>query len=156
MACRELGIELFIREYRTCFITEENIMTSRPHLNAERPLDAPVQQFKLNRIAQQTWAEAAGAVGHNAITLWNTPNLRLVLLTMHAGSQLQEHDTFAPFSLHVISGHIRFSTPEKEIELGSQMVVTLEGSISYSIDAVENTVCLLTLGGAATASRPAN
>lgn len=126
-------------------------MTIRPHLDAERPLLAPLQVFALDHIAAQTWAEAAGAVGHNAITLHKAASLRLVLLTMHAGSQLQEHDTFAPIALHVISGRVRFTTANEALELGPQMVVTLDGGIAHRVDAVEDAVCLLTLGGATTA-----
>nr|MBA3945373.1 hypothetical protein [Herpetosiphonaceae bacterium] len=76
-------------------------MTTRPHINAERPLHAHLQVFDLNHIAAQTWAEAAGAAGHNAITLRKATNLRVVLMTMHAGSQLHDHDTFAPITLQV-------------------------------------------------------
>jgi quercetin dioxygenase-like cupin family protein len=130
---------------------EEEIMTIRPHLDAERSLQAQLQVFALDDIAAQTWAEAAGTVGHNAITLCNAASLRLVLLTMHAGSQLQEHDTFAPIALHVISGRVRFTTANEALELSSKMVVTLDGGISHRVEAMEDTVCLLTLGGAATA-----
>lgn len=126
-------------------------MTTRPHLDAERSLDAPVQVFALDQIAAQTWAETAGAVGHNAITLHKAPNLRLVLLTMHAGSSLPEHDTFAPIALHVITGRVRFTTANETLELGPQMVITLAGGIPHRVEAVEAAVCLLTLGGAATA-----
>lgn len=126
-------------------------MTIRPHLDVNRPLDGPVQLFALDQIAAQTWAEAAGVAGHNAITLHKTPSLRLVLLTMHAGSSLQEHDTFAPIALHVISGRVRFTLANKSLELGPNMVVTLDGGIEHRVDAVESAVCLLILGGPATA-----
>ena len=125
-------------------------MTIRPHLDAERPLHAPLQVFELEAIAAQVWAEAAGAGDHSAITLRKGPILRLVLLTMHAGSRLEEHDTFAPIALHVISGRVRFSTDGAPVELGPQMVVTLDGGIAHSVDALEDTVCLLTLAGAST------
>lgn len=124
-------------------------MTTRPYLDAERPLDAPMQVFNLDHIAAQTWAEAAGAVGHNAITLQHAPNLRLVLITMHAGSQLQEHHAAAPISLQVISGHIHFTVADEVVELGPQMVVTLDGGIVHRVESVDEAVCLLTLGGAA-------
>ena len=128
-------------------------MTIRPHLDMERPLHAQLQVFALDHIATQTWAEAAGAVGHNAITLRKAAGLDMVLLTMHAGSQLQEHDAFVPIALHVISGRVRFTTADKAVELGPQMVVTLDGGITHRVDALEDAVCLLTLGGAATMER---
>ena len=128
-------------------------MTTRPHIDAERPLQAPVQVFDLNRIAAQTWAETAGATGHNAITLRKTANLRLVLMTMHAGSHLHDHDTFAPITLQVMSGHVRLIATKtaEEVELRPQMVVALDGGLAHRVEAVEESVCLLTLGGAATA-----
>ena len=127
-------------------------MTTRPPINAERPLQAPLQVFDLNRIAAQTWAEAAGATGHNAITLRKTANLRVVLLTMHAGSELHDHDTFAPITLQVMSGHVRFIATETAaaVELRPQMVVALDGGIPHRVAAVDDSVCLLTMGGAAT------
>jgi quercetin dioxygenase-like cupin family protein len=125
-------------------------MTIRPHLDAERPLHAPLQVFDLNDIAVQVWAEAPGAGDHSAITLRKGPNLRLVLLTMHAGSRLDEHEAFAPIALHVISGHIRVTAEGAAMDLGPDMVVTLDGGIAHSVDAVADSVCLLTLAGAST------
>jgi quercetin dioxygenase-like cupin family protein len=132
----------------------KKIMTTRPHLDTERPLHAQVQVFALDQIATATWAETAGVVGHNAITLRKAAGLTLVLLTMHAGSQLQEHDAAAPIAFHVISGRIRFTTDDKAVELGPQMVLTLDGGIKHRVDALEDAVCLLILGGAADDTHP--
>jgi quercetin dioxygenase-like cupin family protein len=129
-------------------------MTTRPHLDTERPLHAQLQAFALDQIATETWAETAGAVGQNAITLRKAAGLTLVLLTMHAGSQLQEHGAAAPIAFYVISGRVCFTSADKAVELGPQMVLTLDGGIKHRVDALEDSVCLLTLGGAADDTKP--
>ncbi|GAC1384459.1 MAG: hypothetical protein NVSMB42_02510 [Herpetosiphon sp.] len=129
-------------------------MTTRTHINAERPLHAPLQVFDLNTIAAQTWAETAGADGQNAITLRKSANLRVVLLTMHADTQMHDHDTFAPITLQVISGHVRFVTTAtaESVDLRPQMLVTIDGGIPHHVEAVADSVCLLTMGGGAKAT----
>lgn len=122
-------------------------MTKRPHLDVQRPLDAPIQQFDLNQITAEIWLEDAGIVGHNAITLHHTPNLRLVLLTMHTGSRLKEHATSAPFSIHVINGYVRLITDSRTLDLRANTVVTCDGGIEHAVEAIEESVCLLTLAG---------
>ena len=126
-------------------------MTTRPHINEERSLDAPLEMFDLARIATETWAEVAGMTGHNAITLRKTANIRIVLLTMHAGSLMHDHDTFAPITLHCISGHVRLIATQTEVvvELRPQMLVAVNGGIQHRVEAVEDSVCLLTMGGSA-------
>ena len=123
-------------------------MTMRPHLNDERPLDAPVQVFDLTQIAKETWSEASGTTGHNAITLHKGAHLRVVLMTMRANSQLEDHTTSAPITLQVLSGHVRFVTLDTGVmlDLGPQMMATLQGGISHRVEAVDDAVCLLTLG----------
>lgn len=123
-------------------------MTTRPHRDPSRPLHAPVQVFALDEIAADTWAEAAGVAGHNAITLRKSANLRLVLMTMHAGSALAEHQTFAPIALQVISGRVRVTAADDTIDLSPHMIVTIDGGIAHRVDALEDAVCLLTLAGA--------
>jgi quercetin dioxygenase-like cupin family protein len=129
-------------------------MTTRPHLDTERPLHAQLQVFALDQIATETWAETAGAVGQNAITLRKAAGLTLVLLTMHAGSQLQKHGAATPIAFYVINGRVRFITDDKAVELGPQMVLTLDGGIKHRVDALEDAVCVLTLGGAADNTNP--
>ena len=125
-------------------------MTIRPHINVERSLDAPLEVFDLAYVAAATWAEVAGMSGHNAITLRKTANIRVVLLTMHAGSVMHDHDTFAPITLHCMSGHVRLIATETAdvVELRPQMLVALNGGIQHRVEAVEDSVCLLTMGGA--------
>jgi hypothetical protein len=84
-------------------------MTIRPHINPERSLDAAMEVFNLAHIATETWAEVAGLTGHNAITLRKTANMRVVLLTMHAGSIMHDHHTFAPI---IASLHERTCSPD--------------------------------------------
>jgi hypothetical protein len=50
-----------------------------------------------------------------------------------------------------MSGHVRLiATETAEVaELRPQMVVALDGGIRHRVEAVEDSVCLLTMGGAA-------
>ena len=124
-------------------------MTMRPKPESERPLRQQLQVFDLQETANQLRAEPTWQTGRNSITLRKAPGLQLVLLAMQAGDHLREHQTAGQITLHVISGSVRFATADDSVELGSQTVVALDGSVPHSVEALEESVCLLSIGGAA-------
>lgn len=124
-------------------------MTIRPKPEHERPLHEPLQVFDLQGTAAQLRAEPTWKTGRNSITLRKAPGLQLVLLAMQAGDQLREHQTSGPITLHVVSGRVRFVTTDESVELGPQTVVALDGNVPHSVEALEESVCLLSIGGVA-------
>jgi quercetin dioxygenase-like cupin family protein len=124
-------------------------MTIRQKPESERPLHVALQTFDLQKTAQQLRNEPTWATGRNAITLRKARGLQVVLLAMQAGDRLHDHQAAGPITLHVISGKIRFTTADQQVELAPQMVVALDDKITHAVEALEEAVCLLTIGGTA-------
>lgn len=123
-------------------------MTTRQYPETERPLHEPLQVFDLTAHAEQLRSEPAWAAGRNAITLRKAPGMQLVLLAMQAGDQLHGHQVPGPITLHAIRGKVRFTTADESVELAAQTVVALDGGIPHAVEALEESICLLTIGSA--------
>ncbi len=125
-------------------------MGGRPHPGSERPLHGLLQAFDLEVEAARLREENERREGRrNSITLRKAPGLQMVLLSMQAGDRLSEHQAPEPISLHTISGKLRFATADESVELGPQMVVALDGKVPHTVEALEESICLLTIGSPA-------
>ena len=121
-------------------------MSLRPKPEQERPLHEALQVFNLEQTYEQLRAESAYAAGRNAITLRKAPGMQIVLLTQHAGDVLDNHRAAGPITLHVLRGRVRFATPDQTVDLSAGMLIALDGGIVHSVEAVDDSVSLLTLG----------
>lgn len=121
-------------------------MTAQRTPAAERLAETALQVFDLSETVAQLRAEGAQSANRNSITLRNAPGLRVVLLAMQAGDHLHDHHAPGPITLHTISGRLRFATADQTVELGPQMVVALDGGITHNVEALEESVCVLTIG----------
>lgn len=120
-------------------------MTLRPKPEQERPLHEMLQVFDLEQAQEQLRAEPTYATGRDAITLWKAPHLRVVLLTQQAGNVLDDHQAAGSITIHVLHGRIRFVTPDQTVDLHSGMLLALDGGIVHRVEALDNSVSLLTL-----------
>jgi len=120
-------------------------MTTQRTPAAERLGETALQVFDLHDTAAHLHAERTNS-GRNAMTLRNTPGLRVVLLAMQAGDRLHDLQALGPITLHTISGRVRFATAEQTVELAPQTVVALDGSITHNVEALDESLCLLTIG----------
>jgi quercetin dioxygenase-like cupin family protein len=129
-------------------------MSHRPKPDVQRSLHQALQVFDIAQAAAQLRAEPAWTHGRNAITLRKTPSVRVVLLAMHAGNRLDDHQTAWPITLQVLSGRVRCVAAEQAIELGPHMVLALDAGIAHRVEALEEALCLLTFGGTASDRTP--
>ena len=121
-------------------------MSLRPKPEQERPLHDPLQVFHLEQTYAQLRAEPDYANGRNAITLRKTPDLRIVLLAQQAGNVLDDHRAAGPITLQVVHGRVRFATADQTVELNAGMLIALDSGIVHRVEALDDSVSLLTLG----------
>jgi quercetin dioxygenase-like cupin family protein len=57
------------------------------------------------------------------------------MLAMGAGDRLEEHAAPGPISLAVREGRIRFSTPDEEIEAGTETLLACDGGVRHVVEA---------------------
>lgn len=124
-----------------------NISTElRPE--GERVLDAPMVSIDLNQFIDQirdekTWKKN----DRNAITVFKTPGMRIVLISLHEDAIMAKHKAEGIISVHVLDGRINFITDDRTEELTNGQMVTLHKGISHSIAALKKSVFLLTIAG---------
>lgn len=105
-----------------------------------------LNQVDLNQEIAQLQAEAASEEsGRKSKMLVKYPEFRIVLITMRAGSRWEDHKTDARICLHILRGDIRFRSANGTLDLRPGQLLTLAPGIVHSVDAVEESVFLLTL-----------
>jgi quercetin dioxygenase-like cupin family protein len=133
--------------------------TRNPHEPGETtgsPLRGPQQLrgalriFDLADEAGQLRAELTYLEGdRNANTLLKEPDARVVLFALRQGAQLQEHQTAGWVIVQTISGRVRLRALGQSVELTAGQLLTLEPNAAHDVEALEDSVLLLTLAWAA-------
>ncbi len=121
----------------------------RPHVTAERPLDAPLLTFAIPTVLAQLKAEPTWQrENRNAITLAKSRGLRVVLVAMHDGAVIPSHRTDGPTSVQIIDGELRVIADSQAVTLHGQLL-TLQAGVRHGVEAVTEAAFLLTLSAEA-------
>lgn len=117
------------------------------HVEGEpRQLDAPMLRFELSREAEELFhSETWKVEGRVAKTLAKYPNLRVVLLALRSGTRMGEHRAPGQLTLQVLSGEVMLEVREQRVGVGAGQVVTLEEPWPHDVEAIADSVILLTL-----------
>lgn len=122
----------------------------RPHVTAERPLDAQLLTFEIPALVAQLKAEPTWRRGdHTAITLTKSRGLRVVLVAMHSGAAIPPHHVDGPISVQVIGGELKVTTDSQAMTLHAGQLLTLQGGIHHGVEAATEVAFLLTLSAEA-------
>jgi quercetin dioxygenase-like cupin family protein len=112
----------------------------------DRLLDAKLVTIDISSFIEQMRNEEQwGKSDRNAITVFKTDGMRIVLIALHKGSEMARHTADGLISVQVLEGEMLFSTDEQSIELGKGQMLTLHRGIPHSVLAKEETIFLLTL-----------
>jgi len=118
----------------------------RPHPTTERPLDAPLLTFDFPALLTQIKREDTWHKGsRNAVTLYKGEGLRVVLVAMRIGTTIPSHRADSPMSLQVIEGVLKFSADAQTVTLRHGQLLTLHSGMPHAVEAVEESVFLLTV-----------
>ncbi len=125
--------------------TKANAATPQRPLG-DRPLNAELLLLDLPAAARQLRQEPAwSSSDRNALTLFKSDTLRLVLLALHAGAAMKTHTAQGIISVQVLAGLLAFSTAAETVELGIGQLLTLQAGVPHSVTALEEATFLLTL-----------
>lgn len=112
----------------------------------DRVIDEAPVSIDLPLLIEQIREEASWKAGNrNAITVFKTDGLRIVLIALHKGSEMARHTADGVISVHVLEGRMRFITAQRPVELGKGQMLALYERIPHSVLAIEETIFLLTL-----------
>jgi len=104
-----------------------------------------IAQFDLAQEMAESEQKKPWQAGHYARTLFKKSDIRLVLISMEAGSQMKEHHADGTLSVQVLKGTIRFTAQGSAHDLKSGNLLTLGASIKHEVQALEESAFLLTI-----------
>lgn len=111
-----------------------------------RILDAPLVSIDLIDFIKTIKDESAWKnKDRNAITVYKTNGLRLVLMAMRKNAVLARHTADGILSLQVLEGEINFISDDKSVVLEKGQMIALHKGLPHSVTAIKESVFLLTL-----------
>lgn len=112
----------------------------------DRILDAKLVDIDLNSMIEQIRMEEKWVNSdRNAITVFKTDGMRIVLIALHKGAEMTRHTANGMISVQVLEGQMLFDTDEQPVELSKGQMLALHKGIPHSVLAKEETIFLLTL-----------
>ena len=118
--------------------------TQRPQ--GDRIMDAPLVTIDLRSFTKQIREEKAWKDSdRNAITVFKTDGMRIVLIALHKDAEMIKHTADGMISLQVMEGQILFTTEDQSVELDRGQMLALHEGVPHSVLAKEETIFLLTL-----------
>jgi quercetin dioxygenase-like cupin family protein len=112
----------------------------------DRILDASLVEMDLNKLISQIKSEAAWKdADHNAITIFKSESMRIVVIGMHENAELKTHTANGTISVQVITGKINFTANEHTVSLETGQMLALHEKIPHSVLALKESFFVLTL-----------
>ncbi len=114
-------------------------------LQGDRIMDAPLVTIDLHRFTKQIREEKAWEDSdRNAITVFKTDGMRIVLVALHKNAEMSKHTADGMISVQVLEGQILFTAEEQSVEIRHGEMLALHENIPHSLLAKEETIFLLT------------
>ncbi len=111
-----------------------------------RLMDAPLVSMDIPEFMKQLKAEATWQNSdRNAMTVYKTNGMRIVLIALHEDAVLKKHTAEGIISVQVLEGEIIFSTDGQSVVVKQGQMIALHKGLPHSVKAVKETVFLLTL-----------
>ena len=112
-----------------------------PHLGSS------LLQVLIPNEVQSMWKEEAWerGAGRRARTLVMYPDLRIVLVSMKAGTRFKQHKTSARFAILMLAGHVRLHLPDATVEVPRGELLALARDVSHDVEAIGQSTFLLIL-----------
>ncbi|WP_052891025.1 cupin domain-containing protein [Thermogemmatispora carboxidivorans] len=122
---------------------QEQANSSQESHAAEKP--ETVSRFRVFDLAASATFRSEGPTVR---VLWESATGRLLLLALQEGQQLDEHRTSSQAFIQVISGHLIFTLEHERISMRAGTLLHLEPRVAHSVEALQDSVFLITLIGA--------
>ena len=112
----------------------------------DRPVDAPVVVVNIPEFIKKIKKEKAwNENDRNAITVFKSDKMRVVLVAMHKKAEMTTEHPENIFSLQVLDGKVKLHSSEKDVEVKEDELFVLHANIPYKIEAVKKSIFLLTV-----------
>lgn len=85
------------------------------------------------------------AHGHQAVTVVHRADLRVVLLAMRAGAHVREHQVPAESSVQTLRGKVGVHVGDRCVIVAAGQLLALDRDVPHDVEAVEDSVILVTI-----------
>lgn len=111
----------------------------------DRVLDAPYVFINIPEFIRQLKSEEAWQKNdRNGITVFKTDRVTMVVTCLHAKAVLKNNLVDGIFTIQVLEGIIRVTTPDGEVDMQANQVMAFHQLVDHSILALMDSVVLLT------------
>jgi hypothetical protein len=111
----------------------------------DRVIDAPYVFINIPEFIRQLKTEEAWQKNdRNGITVFKSGRVTMVLTCLHAKAILKDVLVDGIFTIQVIEGIIRVTTPDGEVDMQANQIMTFHQLVDHSIEAMMDSVLLLT------------
>jgi quercetin dioxygenase-like cupin family protein len=115
----------------------------------ERLMDAPLVTMDIPDFIKKIKKEPAWEnKDRNAMTVYKTDGMRIVLIALHKDAELKRHVAEGIISVHVLDGKIEFTTDDSSVELEEGQILALHKGLYHQVKAIKESVFLLTIANA--------
>lgn len=111
-----------------------------------RVMDAPLVSIDVPGFIREIKNEDAWKKNdRNAITIYKTDGMRMVLIALHEDAVMAKHTANGVISVQVLEGEIIFSAANQSVVLKKGQMVALHKGEPHSVAATKESVFLLTI-----------
>ncbi len=112
----------------------------------ERVMDAPLVSMDIPELIKRIKDEPAWENNdRNAMTVYKTDGMRIVLVALHKNAIMKRHTAEGIISVQMLEGEINFTTDDKSVKLKKRQMIALHKGLPHSVKAKKKSVFLLTL-----------
>ena len=111
-----------------------------------RVMDAPLVTMNVNDFIRQIKHEPAWEKNdRNAMAIYKTEGMRIVLIALHEDAIMEKHTANGIISLQVLEGEINFNSADQSVSVKKGEMIALHKGLPHSVAAVKESVFLLTI-----------
>ena len=111
-----------------------------------RLMDAPVVTIDVPEFIRTIKKESSWQKNdRNAITIYKTTGMRIVLIALHEDAVMEKHTTNGVVSVQLLDGEINFNVNNESFLLKPGQIITLHRNVPHSVAATKESVFLLTV-----------
>ncbi len=132
--------------FKSLVMKNKNIDATHNRPKGDRNIDSAVLLVDLPSYIKKIKKEKAWEENdRNAITIFKSEKMRIVLVALHKKAAMQTEHPENIFSLQVLSGKVSVATTYAATEVDEEMIIALHEKVPYTITALKKSIFLLTL-----------
>lgn len=112
----------------------------------DRQINSPVLSIDIPSYIEQIKNESAWQENdRNAITVFKSEKMKIVLMALHRKAEIQTAHPENVLSIHILKGKIVVIAHDKQTDADKGQIIAMHDKIPYKIKAVKKSLVLLTV-----------